>query len=200
MGAIAGLVAFLIWPAGLSLLGRALIGWNVGVVTFLVLALVWMLRLDADRMHARYREDDPNAFVILLVVTTAALASLVAIVALLATVRHVSPADRIAHVVLAAATVVDSWLLLGTMFTLHYADSYYSASVDSPPLRFPDTPRPVFWDFIYFSFTVAAACQTADVATTQHAIRRVVIAQALISFVFNLAILGFAVNVTAGLL
>jgi len=38
------------------------------------------------------------------------------------------------------------------------------------------------------------------VSTTQSGIRRVVVAQSIISFVFNLAILGFAINVTAGLL
>ena len=85
------------------------------------------------------------------------------------------------------------------MFTLHYANMFYSA-LDNPPLRFPDTPRPVFWDFIYFSITIAAACQTADVATTDVSIRRVVAAQAVISFLFNVSILGFAVNVSAGLL
>jgi uncharacterized membrane protein len=58
---------------------------------------------------------------------------------------------------------------------------------------------PIFWDFAYFSFTIAAACQTADVSTTQQVIRKVVIAHALISFLFNASILGFAINVSAGL-
>jgi uncharacterized membrane protein len=59
---------------------------------------------------------------------------------------------------------------------------------------------PVFWDFAYFSFTIAAACQTADVLTTRRSIRKVVIAHELISFLFNASILGFAINVTAGLI
>jgi uncharacterized membrane protein len=71
---------------------------------------------------------------------------------------------------------------------------------DKRPLRFPKTPLPVFWDFAYFSFTIAAACQTADVATQNAAVRRVVIVQTLISFLFNASILGFAINVTAGLI
>jgi uncharacterized membrane protein len=83
---------------------------------------------------------------------------------------------------------------------VHYADMFYSEDARHPPLLFPQTPEPLFWDFAYFSFTIAAACQTADVSTTQAEIRRVVIAQSVISFVFNLAILGFAINVTAGLL
>jgi uncharacterized membrane protein len=59
---------------------------------------------------------------------------------------------------------------------------------------------PVFWDFAYFSFTIAAACQTADVLTTRASIRKVVVAHELISFLFNASILGFAINVTAGLI
>ena len=59
---------------------------------------------------------------------------------------------------------------------------------------------PVFWDFAYFSFTIAAACQTADVATMDAGVRKVVIAHTLISFLFNASILGFAINVTAGLI
>jgi len=53
---------------------------------------------------------------------------------------------------------------------------------------------------LYFSFTIAAACQTSDVATRNVALRRVVTAQTLVSFVFNVSIVGFAVNVSASLL
>jgi uncharacterized membrane protein len=38
------------------------------------------------------------------------------------------------------------------------------------------------------------------VSTTNAAIRRTVIAHTLISFLFNATILGFAINVTAGLI
>jgi uncharacterized membrane protein len=199
LGVIVGVLIFLFSPAEWSLLARVLSGWNGGVLLFLVLVYVWMIGLDDKGIHARYQEDDPTGPVILLVVTVGALASLVAIVALLATVKQVPHARRFLHVALAAATIVESWILVGTMFTIHYASMYYRA-VDEPPLRFPQTARPIFWDFIYFSFTIAAACQTADVSTTQVSIRRFVTAQTLISFLFNVSILGFAINVTAGLL
>jgi len=64
------------------------------------------------------------------------------------------------------------WLLVPTMFTLHYADMYCSADPHKPPLVFPETKEPLFGDFVYFSFTIAAACQTADVATTHLASAR----------------------------
>lgn len=66
---------------------------------------------------------------------------------------------------------------------------------------FPEKPaEPGYWDFIYFSFTIAVAAQTADVATGTTDMRQITLLQSVISFVFNLAILGLSVNVGAGLL
>jgi uncharacterized membrane protein len=187
-------------PHDWAVLTRALVGWNAAVLVILPLTYMHLNGLDAKQLRDRYRADDPSATVILLVVVGAAILSVAAIVAFLATLKSVPPHDKVAHILLAAITIIDSWLLVPTVFTVHYADMFYSAEVGEQPLRFPETGEPVFWDFAYFSFTIAAACQTADVATTQVGIRRVVVAQSIISFLFNLAILGFAINVTAGLL
>ncbi|MBS0614101.1 MAG: DUF1345 domain-containing protein, partial [Proteobacteria bacterium] len=89
--------------------------------------------------------------------------------------------------------------LVPTMFALHYADLFYSATATSRPLEFPRTTMPVFWDFAYFSFTISAAAQTSDVITLHSTIRRTVLVHTVIAFFFNASILGFAVNVTAGL-
>jgi uncharacterized membrane protein len=134
------------------------------------------------------------------VVVIAALLSLVAIVEPLATLRHVAGSERMWHFVLAAVTLADSWLLVPAMFTTHYADLYYSCPKNERPLSFPDTDMPIFWDFAYFSFTIAAACQTADIFTRRSSVRRVVLMHEVISFLFNASILGFAINVTAGLI
>jgi uncharacterized membrane protein len=134
------------------------------------------------------------------VVVVAALCSVAAIIAPLATLKQTTGAVRVAHIALAALTLVNSWLLVPTMFTTHYADMYYSVEDDSRPLGFPNTPMPVFWDFAYFSFTIAAACQTSDVSTNNQTMRKIVIAHTLVSFFFNASILGFAINVTAGLI
>jgi uncharacterized membrane protein len=133
-------------------------------------------------------------------VVVAALLSVAAIVEPLATLKQTAGAERVAHIVLAGLTLADSWLLVPTMFTTHYADMYYSVEDDERPLGFPNTPMPVFWDFAYFSFTIAAACQTSDVCTNNQAMRKIVIAHTLVSFFFNASILGFAINVTAGLI
>lgn len=200
IAALIGVVIFFLLPAHWSLLSRILVSWNCGVVSFLGLLYVWMIGLTAKQICTRYTEEDSSASFILIGVTLAALLSLIAIVELLATIKQVSSTERIAHFALAFVTLVDSWLLVPTMFTTFYADMFYSVDEKSRPLRFPETDMPVFWDFAYFSFTIAAACQTADVLTTRGSIRKVVVAHELISFLFNASILGFAINVTAGLI
>jgi len=181
-------------------LTRALSGWNAAVLVLLPLTFWHLSGLSAGQLRERYRADDPSAPVILLLVVVAAILSVAGIVAFLPTLKQLPEPQRVAHVALATLTICDSWLLVPTIFTVHYADLFYSGDGPEKPLIFPHTPEPLFWDFAYFSFTIAAACQTADVSTTQSGVRRMVIAQSIISFVFNLAILGFAINVTAGLL
>ncbi len=200
IAAAAGVVVYLLLPAQWSLITRILAAWNAGTVLFLASIHAWMSGLSAERISSRYAEEDQSARFILTIVVLAACLSVVAIVEPLATLKHVSGAPRIGHMALAALTLVDSWLLVPTMFTTHYADLFYSVSADERPLTFPNTSMPVFWDFAYFSFTIAAACQTSDVSTTNAQVRRVVIAQTLVSFFFNASILGFAINVTAGLI
>ena len=197
---IAGVLLFFFLPQDWSTLSRVLACWNGGVILFLILILFWMTRLTAAQICTKYIEEDATAPFILVFVVFAAVVSLFAIVEPLATIKQVSGSVRAAHFALAALTLINSWLLVPTMFTTHYADMFYSAAADDRPLHFPNTPDPVFWDFAYFSFTIAAACQTADVSTQHADIRRVVIGHTLISFLFNASILGFAINVTAGLI
>ena len=197
---LAGAAIFFLLPHDWSVVTRVLTGWNCGVALFLALIYAWMPRLTWEQICQQFIEEDETAPFILVACILAALASQVAIVALLSSLDETSGTERVAHVALAALTVVNSWTLVPTMFTLHYADMFYSVKEDARPLAFPQTPLPVFWDFAYFSFTIAAACQTSDVSTTNISIRKVVVAHSVISFLFNAAILGFAINVTAGLI
>lgn len=195
----AGMVLFFLLPAHQSLIQRILLAWNSGVALFLVLIYQWMRGRSAEQMLAHYAEEDESAPVILVVVTAAACLSVIAIVLLLSTVKSLAPAERGPQFLLAAVTVAASWMLVPTIFTLHYARLYYSGPATDRPLEFPRTPMPVYWDFAYFSFTISAAAQTADVSTRNVSIRRLVLVHTIIAFFFNASILGLAVNVAAGL-
>jgi uncharacterized membrane protein len=200
VAAAAGLAAYLVLPPEWSVITRTLTAWNITVVLLLCATFSLVARLNSAQLQAHYQEDDPTAPVILVVVIAAAILSVAAIVVFLTTLKQVEPSQKTAHVVLAALTIVDSWALVPTIYALHYADLYYSAAPERRPLMFPGTRTPVFWDFAYFSFTIAAACQTADVSTRGVQVRKTVVAHSIVSVLFNVSILGFAVNVTAGLL
>jgi len=200
LGLVVGIVVFFAFPSRQPLVSRMLIAWDSGVSFFLVAIYLWMRRLTPSEICSRYIDEDPSGPVILVAITAAALLSLVAIIEPLITLRHAAYEQRVWGFVLAAITLIDSWLMVPTMFTMHYADMFYSAAPENRPLRFPKTEMPAFWDFAYFSFTIAAACQTADVSTTEVSIRRAVILHEIVSFAFNVAILGFAINITAGLI
>ena len=58
---------------------------------------------------------------------------------------------------------------------------------------------PDYWDFLYFSFIIGVASQTADVEITSKVIRRTSLAHSILSFFFNSAILALTINIAAGL-
>jgi uncharacterized membrane protein len=200
VAAAGGLAAYLLLPPQWSMLTRTLTAWNITVSLLLCATFALVARLNATQLQERYQEDDPTAPVILVVVIVAAILSVAAIVAFLTTLKQVDASQKAAHIVLASLTIADSWVLVPTIYALHYADLFYSAPQDKRPLCFPGTDSPVFWDFAYFSFTITAACQTADVSTRGVAVRKMVIGHSIIAVLFNVSILGFAVNITAGLL
>jgi len=108
--------------------------------------------------------------------------------------------DRLAHYAFTGATVVGSWCLLATLFAFHYARAYYRSPAERRALRFPDGETcPDYWDFLYFSFTIAVAAQTSDVSVMSRPMRRIVLAQSVLGFFYNVAILGLAINIAAGL-
>ena len=68
------------------------------------------------------------------------------------------------------------------------------------PLSFPNEDLPDYWNFLYFSFTVAVAAQTSDVAIASRNTHKVVLLQSILSFIFNVAIIGLCINIAASLI
>ncbi|MGO8388826.1 DUF1345 domain-containing protein, partial [Rhizobium johnstonii] len=60
--------------------------------------------------------------------------------------------------------------------------------------------EPGYWDFLYFSFTIGVAAQTADFAVSSTSMRKLTLLHAVLSFLFNTTILALAINVVASLL
>ncbi|HQR76005.1 MAG TPA: DUF1345 domain-containing protein [Burkholderiaceae bacterium] len=178
---------------------RFLVGWNTAVWIYLLLIGWLILRANHARTRAISEREDPGAVLVLTILSLITVTSLAAIGFELAAVR--GSADPVARYVFAGFTLLGSWTMLNVLFGFHYAHLYFRNAREPRPLRFPDEPPPSpdFWDFLYFSFTIAVAAQTADVAIVSGEMRRTVLAHSILAFLFNVAILGATINVVAGL-
>ncbi len=184
-----------------SLVTRCLIGWNVGVWLYLLLIALTMFRADHSKLRKAAVAHAEGAVTVSTMVVSAALASFAAIVLELAGTKAAGAPHALPQIALTLLTVTASWLLVPTLFTLNYATLYYRDQAGSG-LRFPDAGidfRPHYVDFLYFSFTIAVALQTADVAITSKPMRLLVLGQSVLSFVFNTTVLALLVNIAAGL-
>jgi uncharacterized membrane protein len=199
----AGVVVATLAPGHLQVVTRALLGWNAGVWLYLVL-IVWMMT-NADTGHLRRvaLAHAEGAAIVLGVAIAAVAASVAAIILELSTANAGGAGFALRHVLFALVTVAGSWLLLPTLFALSYASLFYRSSHGSGHgLEFPghdETTHPDYWEFMYFSFTIAVASQTADVAISTRSMRKLVLLQAVLSFAFNTTILALTINIAAGL-
>ncbi|WP_338512855.1 DUF1345 domain-containing protein [Pseudomonas trivialis] len=197
--AVLGVAVGILAPAD-TLIGKILIGWNAGVWTYLLLMLWLTSRSRADDVKRIAEIEDENAGLVLFVVCIAAIASLATITLNLVGIKDLDSTARLLHYGFTGMTVIGSWLLIGVIFSVHYARLFYTWDGDEPALRFAEGLRtPNYWDFLYFSFTIGVAVQTSDVGVITRSLRKVVLGQSLIGFLFNTAILGFSINIAAGL-
>jgi uncharacterized membrane protein len=200
ISAAIGCVAILILRAtGFGSVASMLLGWDAGVVIYLVAAAVMMAQCSTIASMKRNADiQDEGAFGILALSVIAAVASLGAIFAELAVIKADDPHYAL-YIALAIVTVVLSWTFTHTIFALHYAHEFYGGDDSGGCLKFPDDDQPDYWDFIYFSFVVGMTFQVSDVAITHKPTRRLVVAHGALSFFFSTAIVAMMVNLAAGL-
>ena len=203
-----GLLSFVVLPGAWHFASRALVGWNCGITTYLVLVSWMMHRSPPQSIRRRAAAQDEGQLFILVMSALAAVASIAAIIAELATVKDLSGAAKGLHISLAILTIFTSWAFIHVMFALHYAHEYYleadARKSDADGLRggliFPGDDKPTYGDFLYFSFAIGCASATSDTNVTSKPMRRIVAAHSALSFFFNATVLALTINIAAGLI
>ena len=188
-------------PASWRLVTRLLAAWDAVAWSYLI-TMGWMLlRANHETVKMMAARQDERAALVLATMSVAALTSLAAIISQLPSLKEMPLDQRAAHYAFTVCTLLGSWFLVGALFCVHYAHLYYQADSARRPLQFPCKEQaPDYWDFLYFSFTIAVAVQTSDVAVLTRPMRKLVLAQSVLSFFFNLVILGLSINIAAGLI
>ena len=175
-----------------------LAGWIVTAAVLLVWVWLDIGRLDASTTaRVATREDDSRAASRSVLVASSVL-SLAAIVAALHRASSSSSGLDAALTAASLVAVVGSWLVVNTVFVLHYAHLYYDGEAVGG-VSFPGDQAPRYRDFAYLGFTVGMTFQVSDTAITDSTFRATVLRHALLSFVFSIAIIAMTINVVAGL-
>jgi uncharacterized membrane protein len=175
-----------------------LAGWDIAAVIYLVMVWAAVYRVNAEVTARMAGREDPSNPVAELVVVVASIAALVAVGFALVRAGQTTGGTKAMLIGLGTVSVVVSWLVVHTVFTLRYARSYYGELTGG--IDFNEQDRPAYLDFAYFSFTIGMTFQVSDTNITAKAIRRLALQHALLSYLFGAVILATAINVFASLL
>ncbi len=198
-------IAALVFFAGagrLSFSARLIATWDTYAICLLTLAWMRILATNAREMTRTATLEHNSRMLIFLFVLVSACASLGAVAYLLKSAKGLPKEPFAGHVLAAVGTVILSWLVVHTIFTLHYAYLYYVGAGEKEEghgLSFPGDDEPDYQDFAYFSFVIGMTSQVSDVQITCQPVRRWALIHGMISFGFNAAILALSINILSGM-
>ncbi len=172
--------------------------WDVAAIYLLLVAWLRIRSLDPEQTEAQATQDDPGRVSSHLLLIAASITSLVGVGLALIEANRSTGWERTLLTIAAVLTVAVSWAVVHTVFTLHYAREYYTAPCGG--IDFKNDAPPDYQDFAYVAFTVGMTFQVSDTDVQDRTIRRTVLRQALLSYLFGAVILAVTINVVAGLI
>jgi uncharacterized membrane protein len=173
-----------------------MVGWIVA--TSIILVWIWRISWNQGPDGTkRLAEEEGQSRSTDTGVIIAAVASLGAVGWALFRASGKEDAVAVASVILAVVSVVLSWVLVNTIFTLKYARLYYLDADGG--IDFKQLTPPSYFDFAYMAFTVGMAFAVAGSEPTDVRIRRVALGHALLSYALGTGVIAVAVNLVTSL-
>ncbi len=180
---------------------RAPAGLLAGWAAFCAVEVVWVLSriwpLDAAQTRAHARREDPGRSAARFVALLGSLASLGGIVLVLLQSQDTPRWETVTLAAVAVAGAAASWALIQVDFLLRLAAQYFADPEGG--IEFAKTPEPVYTDFAYAAFTIGIAYSVSDTTITAGEVRRMVIGQALLTYLFGAVILATIISLVTGL-
>jgi uncharacterized membrane protein len=171
-------------------------GWSVAALVYV--AHIWAIigHLSPEQTGAHATREDPGRRATDVMTVLASLASLGGVVYLLTA----GASKGVGADVSAGLGIIDvaaSWLLVHTVFTLRYAELYYTEPRGG--VDFNQDEDPAYSDFAYLAFTLGMTYQVSDTDLRTRAIRTTALRHSLLSYLFGSVILATTINLVAGL-
>jgi uncharacterized membrane protein len=194
---VAGVVAAAVTIPFLGFAAALLVGWAVLALTSVIWVLLTVWPMDAAQTRAHATGEDPGRQLARLIALIGSLVSLGAVGIVLIQTRERSQAEALLLAGIALVSVVSSWALVQVDYMLRYAARWYAEPVGG--INFNQDEDPEYTDFAYFAVGLGMTYQVADTNVRTNEIRRIVIAQTLLAYVFGSVILASIINLVAGI-
>lgn len=194
------IVGVLVGVAAVPVLGAAagiLSGWGAFalVSAVWVLLLIWPMGAEATKAHATI--EAPGRRVARLITIIGSLVSLSAVLVVIFEAQRADEPERYLLAGIAVISVAASWVLIQLEYVLRYAHLYYTDPAGG--IDFNQDEDPEYTDFVYVSVGLGMTYQISDTNISGNDLRRVVIAQTVLGYLFGTVILASIINLVVGL-
>jgi uncharacterized membrane protein len=176
-----------------------LTGWDAAGLAFALWVWLSVGHFRPDETRAFATREDTGRVSSSLLLLGASVASLVGTAFDLVKASQAHGAGRVSLTVIGLATVAISWVVVHTVFALHYAREYYTQPEGGIDFK-TDDERPDYQDFAYVAFTIGMTFQVSDTDVQARHIRRTVLRHAFLAYLFGAVILAVAINLVASLI
>jgi len=174
-----------------------LLAWDATAATWL--ATLWRRigPMEASATESHATAEEPRRGTADTVLLSASVISLVAVVLGVLKAGSAHGATRAVLLTAGIVTIILSWAVVHTLFTLRYAGLYYASPHGGIDFNGDDDPS--YTDFAYLAFTVGMTYQVSDTNLTSSPIRHAALHHALLSYVFGTVIIAATINLAVGL-
>jgi uncharacterized membrane protein len=174
-----------------------LIGWDSAALVFVIWTWTAIWGRDAEATARLALLEDPTRAITDALLLAASVVSLLAVGLVLVEAGNRSGAAQLLQVALSAFSVVLSWTLVHTVYTLTYARLYYAGGDGG--IGFNEDGRPAYADFTYVAFTIGMTFQVSDTPLQTKQFRAAALRQALLSYLFGTVIVATTINLVVSL-
>ena len=192
---------FIMWGYQFDTIILCALLWSVFSISYIITSWIIFFTRPVAGIEKLANIEDGSRIFVLISVLVSSFASMFMVLLLMISAGKSSGQDT-GHIILSITGMITSWIMLHTIFTLHYAHLYYSKIEENPTLSgldFPEEKKPDYIDFAYFSFVIGMTFQVSDVQINNRIIRRTALAHALLSFALNTFVVALTINLIAGL-
>jgi uncharacterized membrane protein len=193
MGAASGVIAAVLAPWQTV----PLLVWDATALTWAA-SLWWRIaRMDPVTTSVHATHEDPRRAAADTVLLSASLISLVAVVLGVVKAGSSHGDEKLLLLGAGVLTIIISWLVVHTLFTLRYAALYYTGPDGG--VDFNEDEKPSYLEFAYLAFTIGMTYQVSDTNLTSKEVRHTALRHALLSYLFGTVIIAATINLAAGL-